>query len=413
MAVNRAEGVRMLKEAGFVVVREEAKSTLYEKAGVTFRLGIGSTNSAKEEIRAVIRKAQRAAMREVDTRTDEMLKSLREVLTKSEATGKPIACPYCYSESGFRLNVTNRESLFRHVEANHPRIHDSFVERGTWRAVGLDDKTGKLIVPPPKKDREFWLSRSEELVESSVTHARDLIEAMNREGYSDSSGRRMNQDRIWIWFDEINLRRQARGDRPLMLAGERPKSEDAAGIAAPTELPKPVAAKAEVSVSPLDKNDSVADEEEAKLERKRIPMEERIPLWIRIARLHDHEKLGWTEIAERFNNEGLEKPSGKPHTSWSVRQSYEAYHKLRKLMTLPPPKPASTEATIPRVVIKAPEVPEYVRAVLVAEGLALSAKAAAVKAMFPKLPASVALMLEDTELSTEKKIAILGVALDG
>ena len=47
----------------------------------------------------------------------------------------------------------------------------------------------------------------------------------------------------------------------------------------------------------------------------------------RIIKMHDEEDLGWTDIAEILNNEGLTAQSGKPYSDVTVYRVYKRAEK--------------------------------------------------------------------------------------
>ena len=394
----------MLLTAGFRLVDEGAKRDLYEKAGVTYALGKGSNSrNSIPEIRSIIRKADRAAQQARDRRTKETSQQIVEILELYRTTGRPLVCSVCYTETGFHIEGPDVEWMWSHLKERHPLHFGASVEAGVWKRVGIGED-GKYIVPPPKKDREYWLRRTEELISKlGITHVRDLRLRLNQEGYRSSSGKAMDDSRIWSWLDEMNLHREARGDRPLVVAGERPAPEPAAELPAPP-VPE-VVAVASPPAPPVLKE--TAEQEPSQRRRKQLAMERRLPLWRRIAAMHDIENKGFDVIAGILNDEGTLRAAGDHWQAYHVSQAYRGYHRMRDLLKLP--KPKATGSTPP----PGPDVPEYVRAIMDAPALEAAQKVAAIKAIYPKLPASVALMLEDQELPPATRLAILGVVLRG
>lgn len=406
----------MLKEAGFHVVRENAKTTLFERAGVTYALGTGSSSRASTvgEIRAVIRKAERAEYQLAERKTKQNVEEIVSILDRARAEKAPIRCSVCISETGFNIQLPGVEELWAHMKERHPKYFEAAREFGVWKKAGLGDD-GKYIVPAPKKDRDYWRTRTEELITKlGITHARDLTQRLNQEGYRNSSGKVMDMGRIWGWIDEMNLHREARGERPLIVAGERPVAtppaeEETVPVPAITEsIPAQVQPEPEKTPAVIEPAKQPKSRYSVPRSRKVLPFEQRLTMYRRIGVMMDVDGLTAEQVCARLTEEGVKMASGLPYEPWRVREYYTAYHRMRELLKLPKPKVTGGSTPPP-----GPEVPEYIRSIMDAEALKPEQKVAALKALIPKLPASVALMLEDPDLSAAQRLAILGVVLRG
>jgi hypothetical protein len=171
--------------------------------------------------------------------------------------------------------------------------------------------------------------------------------------------------------------------------------------------PPPPAAPPPPSAAPVEDEDEVEQKRSGGGNRK-MPMAERLPLWRRIVVLHELENLSFGAIAERLEKEGVKKPSGQAWTASAVSLGYRTFHEYRELMKLPGavrgPAPAPAVPLIPGL-------PDYFRGMLADPALAVEKKVAVLRALAPKLPASVALMMEDAELTDDQKLGILAIVL--
>lgn len=326
MAINRHEEVKALTDAGFVLKRRNAKTLTYECMGIQVTIGAGSAGTAHSmaEVRSAIRKAESAKS---DADLYRNLDYVRKLFDEVEETGDFVPCAFCKSEkTEIVFELQSLEHLYQHVRDFHKKTWRMLEQNPQhWRRLGLDPDTGKKIKRVVvRKDRDFWLRRTEDLVaKEGVSHARDVIAKLNDEGYRSGSGKRMDAFRFWPWFDEVNRYREARGDRPLIVQGER------------------------------------------------------------VARL-------------------VSKISGGPTPE-------------------PVPEPAQetvTETIVSQEVIQVSTatamkgVPAYIQMIMEDSAIPVDRKAAAVKALAPKLPTSVTMMLEDPDLTQEQRLRILAIAME-
>lgn len=171
----------------------------------------------------------------------------------------------------------------------------------------------------------------------------------------------------------------------------------------PAPPPAPVAPPPPPAAPPAEPEEE--EDEPVKVGgNRKMPIDERLPLWRRIVVLHDLENEDFATIAERLEREGVKKPSGFRWKPGDVSSAYRTFHKYRELMKLPAGR-KSPEAPL------LPDLPDYFRGMLADAALPVEKKVAVLKALAPKLPASVALMLEDGELTNDQKLGILAIVL--
>lgn len=144
------------------------------------------------------------------------------------------------------------------------------------------------------------------------------------------------------------------------------------------------------------------DEDEAaptSLNRKKMPIRQRLALWRRMTQLHDRDRKSFEEIAEILNKEGVLRPTGNKWDGLYIAYAYRTFCEYREIMG------------IERVTPMDSGLPEYFRSMLVDTKLSIEKKVAVLKAIQPNFPTSVALMLEDGELVEDQKMAILSIII--
>lgn len=195
---------------------------------------------------------------------------------------------------------------------------------------------------------------------------------------------------------------ESRQPSPIRLSAQEPprltaKMETAVVAArAPAPPPAPVSPPPSPPAPPEPEEEETTEKGTRK--KGELPMEKRIPLQVRVHAMAQ-KGIESSDIAVILNREGLRTGSGYEWDTGRINVFLTQHRKLLDLLGTAAPAPVVVPAG----------VPDYLRGLLLDQSIPGDRKVAALKALLPKLPTSVALMLEDPELEPGQKLAILAI----